>query len=153
MRHGVLHKSLRFPDPAEGALHGGPGGLLRLALMAPGFGEERQEVHEDWEEIIFLGGDFLMPERGFCGAGTCLANPAGLWHGPLLSQRGTLMLVHTSGPVGSDFTDFEAGPEVTEHYLDGGSYIEPPRTEPWETRTEYEFWRELTERTKEPSAR
>ena len=66
-----------------------------------------------------------MPERGFCGAGTCLANPAGLWHGPLLSQRGTLMLVHTSGPVGSDFTDFEAGPEVTEHYLDGGSYIEP----------------------------
>jgi hypothetical protein len=145
VQHGILHKSLRVPDPAEGALHGGPAGLLRFVLLAPGFGEQRQEVHPEWEAIVFLSGDFLMPERGFCGPGTCLANPAGLWHGPLLSQRGSVMIVQTSGPVGSEFTEVPAGKEISEHYLDG-SLIEPPRSEDWPERPEYDMWREIRER-------
>ena len=145
VQHGIMHKSLRVPDAAEGALHGGPAGLLRFVLLAPGFGEQRQEVHPEWESIVFLSGDFLMPERGFCGPGTCLANPAGLWHGPLLSRHGSVMIVHTSGPVGSEFVEVPAGPEISEHYLDG-SLIEPPLTEAWTERPEYDMWREIAER-------
>ena len=91
--HAVLYKALRVPDYSDGPTHGGPGGFLRLMVMTPGFAEPRQEIHHDcWEEILFIGGDFLMPDRGFCGPGTILSNPADFPHGPLLSQRGSLML-------------------------------------------------------------
>ena len=55
------------------------------------------------------------------------------------------MIVQTSGPIGSEFTEVPAGTQISEHYLDG-SLIEPPRSETWTERPEYDMWREIRER-------
>ena len=141
VRNGVMHKSLRVPDPTGGALHGGPNGILRLQMLWPGFGEPKQEIHHDvWEEIIFLSGDFLMPERGWCGPGTVLSHPPSLPHGPLMTQRGCLLLGQTDKPVGIEWKAFPAGAELTEHYLDTAPYVEHPSSERWLDRSEYRAW-------------
>ena len=64
-RHGLMYKSLRVPDVTEGHTHGGPGGMLRLVLILPGYTSPEHEFHEDsWEEILFVSGDIVMPNRG-----------------------------------------------------------------------------------------
>jgi hypothetical protein len=140
VRHGIMHKSLRWPDPAEGLIHGGPGGMLRFILMTPGFGETRQETHHDcWEEIIFLSGDFSMPERGAHAAGTLLNNPAELKHGGLMTQKGSVMLLHCDTPMGAEFTDIPRGQEIVDHYQDHTSWLADPKHEPWKDSAQYEF--------------
>ena len=141
IQHGIMHKSLRVPDPADGAMHGGPGGLLRFIIQVPGFHDHRQEFHHNcWEEIVWLAGDFLMPERGFCGPGTYLSNPPDHIHGVMMTQRGNIELIHTSTPIDVQFLPYPSGEELTEHYLDGTSWLEDPvaKTEAWEKRPEYQ---------------
>ena len=133
LQHGIMHKSLRLPDPAGGLVHGGPGGMLRLVLMAPGFGETRQEVHHDcWEEIIWLSGDFLMPGRGLHKAGSLLNNPAELPHGGLTTQKGTVMLLHCNAPMGADFVPVPHGQAMVDKYLDNASWLAEPEHRDWE---------------------
>ncbi len=133
LRHGIMHKSLRYPDPASGLCHGGPGGMLRFILMTPGFGETRQEVHHDcWEEIIWLSGDFLMPGRGLHKAGSLLNNPAELPHGGLTTQKGTVMLLHCNAPMGADFVPVPHGQAMVDKYLDNASWLAEPEHRDWE---------------------
>jgi hypothetical protein len=140
VRHGIMHKSLRWPDPHEGLVHGGPGGMLRFILLTPGFPEPRQETHHDcWEEIVWLTGDFMMPERGVHGPGSFLGNPAELKHGGLVTQAGTLMLLHCDAPMGAEFTEIPKGKEIAENYLDTTSWLDPPSHTPWEDCAQYEL--------------
>jgi hypothetical protein len=139
LRHGIMYKPLRVPDVATGPLHGGPGGMLRLHLLTPGFNSPDQEYHHDcWEEIIFVSGDLLMPGRGFGGPGTLLNNPADYEHGPYCTSRGSVMLTHTVAPMPTSYTRMPGGPETIEHYLDTTSVLEPPCTHGWEERPEAE---------------
>jgi hypothetical protein len=132
LQAGIMHKSLRVPDPHGGIVHGGPTGMLRLILMAPGFGETRQEVHHDcWEEIIWLTGDFLMPQRGLHAPGSLLANPPDLKHGPLLTMRGNIQILHCNAPMGADFHFFDGGTEIQERFQDGSSWLKDPVHVPW----------------------
>lgn len=130
--HGVLHRSLRQPDVGEGDLHGGPAGLLRLALLTPGYFDERAHVHEVWEELVFLSGDLFMDGRGVMAPLTYLGNPAGFWHAPMATQQGSLILVHTRAPVGQVPRDTPGGVEQVEAYLDGASWLERPAHVPIE---------------------
>ena len=140
LRHGIMHKSLRWPDPCEGLSHGGPGGMLRFILLTPGFGEARQETHHDcWEEVIFLSGDFSMPERGSHAGGSLLGNPAELKHGGLMTQKGTVMLLHCDAPMGADFTDIPNGQEIVERYHDNTSWLEDPKHVPWKECSDYDL--------------
>ena len=147
LRHGIMHKSLRWPDPAEGLLHGGPGGMLRFIMMAPGFGEPRQEAHFDcWEEMVWLNGDLLMPERGLHSAGSFLANPPGLKHGPLLTSKGSLLMLHCDTPMGAEFYDLrdaegvEIGTELKRAFQDGESWLKLPKHTDWKDRPEYSIY-------------
>lgn len=147
LRHGILHKSLRWPDPEGGLMHGGPNGMLRFIMMAPGFGEPRQEVHWDcWEEMVWLSGDLLMPERGLHAAGSFLSNPAGLKHGPLLTSKGSLLILHCDAPMGADFHELrdEEGSDVGAHlkqaFQDGESWLKGPEHTNWKDRSEYSIY-------------
>tara|TARA_X000001036_G_scaffold424423_1_gene449438 strand:- start:4464 stop:5387 length:924 start_codon:yes stop_codon:yes gene_type:complete len=147
LRHGIMHKSLRWPDPTEGLHHGGPGGMLRFIHMAPGFGEPRQEVHWDcWEEMVWLAGDLMMPERGMHAAGSFLANPPGLAHGPLLTAKGSLLMLHCDAPMGAEFNDLfdsegnEIGTEIRRTFHDGTSWLEAPKHSDWEDCPEYDLY-------------
>lgn len=127
VQHGNLHKSLRTPDPADGEIHGGPGGVLRLVNVVPGWPSEQAEVHHRcWEELLILSGDILMAERGWAGPGTYLANPADFWHGPWTTQRGNVHIVQTVNPVGIEYRGVPGGREFVEGYLDTVSWLEPP---------------------------
>jgi hypothetical protein len=149
--HGLWHKSLRVPDFA-GDMHGGPGGLLRLALVGGGYLDGREQVHHEcWEEIFTLRGDMFLAERGVMGLGTCLANPQEFWHAPLYSQTGCLMLFHTDAPMGPwEFRCYPAGEELGAHYLDTASFARLPEhrelgtlpdLERWRSSPEYAAWR------------
>lgn len=132
LQPGIMHKSLRTPDPHGGLRHGGPGGMLRLILMAPGFGETRQEVHHDcWEEMIWLAGDFLMPQRGLHAAGSVLSNPPELKHGPLLTVKGNIQILHCNAPMGADFHFVDGGPQIQEAFQDGGSWLAETHHTDW----------------------
>jgi len=136
--HGVLYKSLRLPDRGDGAVHGGPGGLLRLSFLPPAFADPTQHVHEVWEEIYFLTGELFMPPRGILAPGTYLANPAGYWHAPMTTQFGTFMLVQTTAPVDQVPRHFPGGDEMVDGYRDAASWLESPRHQDWdETRQRY----------------
>jgi hypothetical protein len=132
MQHSSYHKSLRIPDPGEGELHGGPGGVLRFVLIVPSLGSRQEEVHHAcWEEIIVLRGDLMMPERGYAAPGTYIANPPDYWHGPWTSHGGNLHLVHTATPVGIEYRDYPGGPELVDDYVDTTSWVEQPAHRPW----------------------
>ena len=124
-----------------------PRGMLRLHLITPGYPSVQEEVHENcWEEILFLAGDLLMPRRGWGGPGTLLVNPAGYPHGPYVSQKGILLLVHSTSPMPAADTDFPAGPEICRHYLETTPLIEHACTDPWHIRPEQAVWEEMTTR-------
>jgi hypothetical protein len=138
MLHGVMHKSLRYPDPTGGLFHGGPGGMIRFIIMTPGFAEPRQEVHHDcWEEIIFLSGDFFMPHRGLHARGTVLNNPAELRHGGLTTQKGTAMLLHCAAPMGAEYFPVSDGPAMAEQYLENASWLADDIHRDWHDCVEY----------------
>jgi len=147
LRHGIMHKSLRWPDPCEGLVHGGPGVMFRFIHMAPGFGEPRQEVHEHcWEEMVWLSGDLMMAERGSHAAGSFLANPAGLKHGPLLTAKGSLLMLHCDAPMGAEFHDLfdeegnEVGSEIKRAFHDGTSWLDMPEHRDWQECSEYDLY-------------
>ena len=124
LKHGIMHKSLRWPDPSGGDRHGGPAGMLRFILMTPGFGETRQEAHhETWEECFFLNGDLLIPQRGVHGAGTVLNNPPDLLHGGLISQKGAILLLHCNHPMDVEFTCLARGEEIADEYRNTESWL------------------------------
>ena len=126
--HGVLSQSLRWPDPIVDGVHGSNNGLLRLVCIAPGFiGDNRQESHPDcWEVIFWLSGDFFMPGTGLQAPGSYLTNPPGHIHGPLVSQKGSVMLVHTDSPAGFDFHEPPIDRALLENHLEGQSWMTTP---------------------------
>lgn len=129
--HGVWSKSLRLPDPVRGDVHGGPKGLLRIVVLVGGFvGDHRQESHPGcWEEIIWLAGDFFMPGTGRQAAGSYVGNPSHHRHGPLLTQRGCILLVHTDAPADFCFHDPPIPASLISAYMDGVSWLDAPRHE------------------------
>ncbi|MCY3785885.1 MAG: DUF4437 domain-containing protein [bacterium] len=126
--YGVWSKSLRLPDPVRGDLHGGPKGLLRIVVLVSGFvGDHRQESHPGcWEEIIWLAGDFFMPGTGRQAAGSYVGNPSHHRHGPLLTQRGCILLVHTDAPADFCFHEPPVPESLISAYMDGVSWLEDP---------------------------
>lgn len=144
LRHGSVYKGLRTPDVTTGPLHGGPKGMLRLHLLTPGFTSPQEEIHEDcWEEIVCLGGDFLMPKRGMSGPGTLLVNPAGYPHGPYFTQGSAFLLVHSASPMPTSYTDYPCGPEIGAHYLETVPLVREPRTDRWDDRPEKAVWEQM----------
>lgn len=131
--HGVLSQSLRWPDHFDEGRHGSAKGLLRLVCMASGFiGDHRQESHPGcWEEIFWLTGDFFMPGTGRQASGSYLVNPPGHVHGPLVSQRGCVILVHTDSPAGFEFHEPPVELTIFENYLQRNSWLEEPIHTRW----------------------
>ncbi|MCY4087967.1 MAG: DUF4437 domain-containing protein [Actinomycetia bacterium] len=135
--HGAMHKSLRLPDVGDGKIHGGPGGLVRLVILTPGFLDDREHVHSVWEEMLFLGGDLLMPNRGVIAPGSYLGNPAEHWHAPMITQRSSIMLLQTTAPIDQVPREFPWGREMAERYLDSESWLGEPAHQPWDTIPHY----------------
>lgn len=135
-RHGLLYKTLRTPDVAVGNIHGGRHGMLRLVLIAPGYTAPEHEYHEDsWEELIFLSGDLVMPNRGVGQGGTVLSNPASYPHGPYGTQRGVVMLCHALNPQPTAYLHLPGGQEAMEEYFHNESVLDSSgETHGWESR-------------------
>ena len=135
-RHGLMYKSLRVPDVTAGTVHGGPGGMLRLVLIVPGYTSPEHEYHEEsWEEIIFVSGDIVMPNQGVGHAGTVLCNPASLEHGPYASQRSSVMICHGLNPQPTTYTSLPGSQEAMAHYLNTESLFDDRlETELWKDR-------------------
>lgn len=137
--HGILYKPLRLPDVVTESFDGGPGGFLRIFLIAPGIGDPEEHVHHEcFEEVITLAGDVLMTNEGMTGRGSVLGHPPGFWHGPFASHQGAVLLVHSDAPMGAPWPKRElaAGPAVCEAWLDGASWVREAEHEPWEQRPE-----------------
>ncbi len=121
--HGLMFKSLRKPDVTEGEWHGGPGGLVRVASLPAGYADADEHVHDCWEELIFIGGDLLMPPRGKIARGSYLGNPAGYYHAPMTTQAGSLMLVQTLAPANQIPREYPGGKEIVDGYRDSESFL------------------------------
>jgi hypothetical protein len=130
--HGAMHKSLRLPDAGDAELHGGPGGGVRVVILTPGFCDDREHVHSVWEEMLFLGGDLIMPERGILAPGSYLGNPADFWHAPMITQRSSFMLLQMTKPIDMEIREYPGGREMAEAYLDGASWLESGKHLEWD---------------------
>ena len=155
--HGVMHKSLRLPDPVphpiDEGFDGGPGGYIRFQYIAPNTIAEDEHVHHEcWEEIILLQGDVLLLNEGQMGVGSVVSHPQEWYHAPFASRRGALILVHTDAPMGFPWPPraYPMGREICERYLETAEL--PDRTDhvDWdvhplksmqEESAEYQQWR------------
>jgi hypothetical protein len=135
--HGAMHKSMRLPDVGDQEVHGGPGGVVRVVILTPGFLDAREHVHDVWEEMLFLGGDLLMPDRGILAPGSYLGNPAEFWHAPMITQRASVMLLQTTAPIDMVIRDYPGGQEMAEAYLDGESWLAQPEHQDWAAISHY----------------
>jgi hypothetical protein len=118
---GLMRKRLREDD--IGAPEGPERGWVRLIHVVPGWHSTDEERHVGcWEENILLDGDMHMTDRGEMRAGDCLANPPGLWHGPMASRGGALFVVHCDRPMNVEWRSRESPPDDIARYL---------RTEVW----------------------
>lgn len=97
----LSHKVLRH-DPANGEK------TLLLSTGAqthPRGWREAQLLHHCVEEMYLLGGD-IIGERGVMYEGAYFWRPAGLWHGPFGSRRGSLALIRfAEGPHHNVWSD------------------------------------------------
>lgn len=150
MPHGTIAKSLRLPDVGDGPVHGGPGGMLRLILLEPGYCDPQEHKHNCWEGLVFLAGDLFMPPRGIIGPMTYLGNPAEFRHAPMASQRGSLVLVQTDEPVIQPPRLYDGGQQMCNGYRDTASWLEQPRHTCWDSLPDYRAagegveWSDLT---------
>ena len=122
--HGLLHKSMRLPDPSgggEGSGEGGPGGFVRIMYLPPGeISPFEHAHHECWEELYVLQGDILIVDEGVHGLGSVNMHPQEWWHGPYVSRFGALCMVHTDAPMGHPWgrREYPFQREIVDAYLD-----------------------------------
>lgn len=136
--HGVMHKSLRVPDPVphptlEG-FDGGPGGYLRFQYIEPGMIAPAEHVHHEcFEEIILLQGDCFLVNEGQMGIGSVVVHPQEWYHAPFASRSGALILVHTDAPMGYPWPprDYPDATELAAAYLDSAAWDLPTAHVPW----------------------
>lgn len=86
---GIVIKLLRV-DPESGD-------WTWVAGVAPGWREERAEIHPTVEECLMLRGDILLGARGTMHAGSYFWRPGMVEHGPMLSRDGGLFFFRTKG--------------------------------------------------------
>lgn len=138
--HGVMHKSLRRPDPVphptDEGFDGGPGGYLRLQYIEPGMVAAKEHVHHEcFEEIILLQGDCFLINEGQMGIGSVAVHPQEWYHAPFASRSGALILVHTDAPMGFPWPPRDY-PEVDKLV---GAYLDDAR---WDVPTGHVAWRD-----------
>jgi hypothetical protein len=86
---GIVIKLLRV-DPASGD-------WTWVAAVAPGWQEERAEIHPTVEECLMLRGDILLGARGTMRAGSYFWRPGMVEHGPMFTRDGGLFFFRTKG--------------------------------------------------------
>jgi hypothetical protein len=86
---GIVIKLLRV-DPDSGD-------WTWVAAVAPGWQEERAEIHPTVEECLMLRGDILLGRRGTMTAGSYFWRPGMVEHGPMFSRNGALFFFRTKG--------------------------------------------------------
>jgi hypothetical protein len=86
---GLVIKRLR-DDPESGD-------RTWLAALAPGWTEERAEIHPTVEEAFMIRGDGLLGERGAMTAGCYFWRPPNVLHGPMTTRNGQLIFFRTKG--------------------------------------------------------
>ncbi|MDX2224766.1 MAG: hypothetical protein SFV21_18580 [Rhodospirillaceae bacterium] len=159
--HGVMHKSLRLPDPVphphDEGFDGGPGGYLRFQYIEPNMISEAEHVHHEcWEEIILLQGDCFLVNEGQMGIGSVVGHPQEWYHAPFVSRSGALILVHTDAPMGFPWPPrpYPEARKLCGAYLDGAPYDAPTPHVPWhdhpiralqEQSADYQAWRASAE--------
>jgi hypothetical protein len=102
--------------------------------------------------VIVLLGDCFMADRGELGPGSYVGNPPTMLHGPMMSQRGSLMVIHNAAAQGFEtFDSFPRAEDLTRWYLEHASLYAEPHTVPWPETEAYAMWSELVRGTEVPA--
>jgi len=89
-----------------------------LAALAPGWTEERAEIHPTVEEAFLIRGDGLLGERGEMTGGCYFWRPPMVLHGPMTTRNGQLVFFRTKGGTISVTYETVAGWErMLEEYV------------------------------------
>jgi hypothetical protein len=86
---GLAIKRLRVDDER--------GDWTWIGAGAPGYLEDRAEIHPTVEEAFVLRGDVLLGERGEMGPGDYFWRPPNVRHGPIYCRSGRLIFFRTKG--------------------------------------------------------
>lgn len=108
---GLVIKLLRVDDER--------GDWTWIAAGAPGWQEDRAEVHPTVEEALMLRGDILLGRHGEMTAGCYFWRPPMVHHGPMYSRGGNVFFFRTKG--GGMAVTYESVPgwkEMVEAYRD-----------------------------------
>jgi hypothetical protein len=66
-----------------------------------------------------------MTRRGQIRAGDCLANPPGLWHGPMATRCGALFAVHCDRPMNVEWRPARSSLRSLDRYLRTAAWPDP----------------------------
>ncbi|MCG8506711.1 MAG: hypothetical protein MI755_19045 [Sphingomonadales bacterium] len=155
--HGIMHKSLRKPDPVphptDEGFDGGPGGYLRFQYIAPGMIADQEHVHHEcFEEILLIQGDVMLINEGQMGIGSVVNHPQEWYHAPFMSRSGALILVHTDAPMGFPWPPrpYPEAEKLAAAYLDEARWDIPTEHVDWadhplkalqDSSADYQAWR------------
>lgn len=98
-----------------------------IGAGAPGYLEDRAEIHPTVEEAFVLRGDVLVGERGEMGPGDYFWRPPNVRHGPIYCRSGRLIFFRTKG--GGLSTTYEEVPDwrdIVDRYRSQESLYQGP---------------------------
>jgi len=92
---------------------------------APGWQEDRAEVHPTIEEALVLRGDVLLGRHGEMGPGDYFWRPPNVPHGPMFTREGNFIFFRTKGGgMHVAYEDVPGWREVVDDYrARGGFYL------------------------------
>lgn len=121
---GLKVKYIRS-DPDTGA-------YSLLCYQQPMWRDRKLEVHDTWEELILLEGDYQMGLAGMVAGGTYIFRQGLVPHGPQATRFGSVWFGRGEKEINFDYQEVDWADAMIEDYLTNAAVaVKAADTQPW----------------------
>ena len=121
---GLKVKYIRT-DPETGA-------YTLMCYQPPTWRDRKLEVHDTWEELILLEGDYQMGLAGMVTGGTYIFRQGHIPHGPQATRYGSVWFGRGEKEINFDYQEVDWADGMIEKYLNSDSVTgQSANAQPW----------------------
>lgn len=121
---GLKVKYIRT-DPETGA-------YTLMCYQPPTWRDRKLEVHDTWEELILLEGDYQMGLAGMVTGGTYIFRQGHIPHGPQATRYGSVWFGRGEKEINFDYQEVDWADGMIEKYMNSDSVVgQPANAQPW----------------------